>query len=507
MRILLDTNIFIYREDDELLSNNIQELSRILNRKDSEVLIHPSSVKDIKRDEDERRRHVMLSKIHAYPILDSPPDPDKNIEYLNKVGKATSAHDRIDNEILYSVYKDAVDFLITEDREIHRKARDLNINDRVLLIDDAVRIFDDIYKEESVTTPPALKEDYVYNLDLNDPIFDSLKEEYHPEFEDWFKKISKEPRKCWVHYRENDKIGALLIYKSEDDPISDTVPTFAKERRLKICTFKVTHVGQKIGELFIKLSIDFALKNNLSEIYLTHFTQEEDRLVELITEYGFQKVGVKDKIGANGKVEDIFIEKLLIDSEESKSLNPIEITKEFYPSFYDGRSVRKFVVPILPEYHSKLFTEFPKRQHTLPEFTGEFVVEGNTIKKAYISHSRIRQIKPGDLIIFYRSKDMKMITSIGVVDDVYLDIENTEDIIKIVSKRTVYSREELEEMRKPVMIILFRHHFHLNNPLNLSALKDTGILSGAPQSITEISHEKYIKIRDKGEIDERYTVH
>jgi predicted nucleic acid-binding protein len=196
MRILLDTNIFIYREDDELLSNNIQELSKILNQKNSEVLIHPSSLEDIKKDRDERRRHVMLSKIHAYPILDSPPDPNKNIEYLNKVGIAANMHDRVDNDILYSVYKDAVDFLITEDREIHKKARYLNINDRVLLIDDAVRIFGDIYKEGRVVTPPALKEDYVYNLDLNDPIFDSLKEEYHPEFDDWFKKISKEPRKC-----------------------------------------------------------------------------------------------------------------------------------------------------------------------------------------------------------------------------------------------------------------------------------------------------------------------
>jgi predicted nucleic acid-binding protein len=506
MRILLDTNIFIYREDDELLSDNIQELSKILSQKNSEVLIHPSSLEDVKRDRDERRRHVMLSKIHAYPILDNPPDPNKNIEYTNKVGVAASIHGQIDNKILYSVYKDAVDFLITEDRGIHKKARDLNINDRVLLIDDAVRIFEDIYKEVQVVTPPALHEDYVYNLDLSDPIFDSLKEEYHPEFEDWFKKISKEPRKCWVHYRENGKIGALLIYKSEDDSISDTTPKFAKERRLKICTFKVTHVGQKIGELFIKLSVDFALKNNLSEIYLTHFTQEEDRLVELITEYGFHKVGVKDKVGVNGKVEEVFIKKLIIDSQGSKSLNPIDVTREFYPSFYDGAKVKKFIVPIYPEYHIKLFTDFPKRQQTLTELA-EFVVEGNTIKKAYISHSRIRQISPGDLVIFYRSKDMKKITSIGVVDDIYLDVENTEDIIKIVLKRTVYSREELEEMRKPVMIILFRHHFHLNNPLDLGDLIDIGVLSGPPQSITEISHEKYIKIRDKGRINERYTVH
>lgn len=121
MRILLDTNIFIYREDDELLSDNIQELSKILSQKNSEVLIHPSSLEDVKRDRDERRRHVMLSKIHAYPILDNPPDPNKNIGYINKVGIAVSVHDQIDNKILYSVYKDAVDFLITEDREIHKK--------------------------------------------------------------------------------------------------------------------------------------------------------------------------------------------------------------------------------------------------------------------------------------------------------------------------------------------------------------------------------------------------
>lgn len=505
MRILLDTNIFIYREDDEVLSNNIQELSKLLNQKNIGVLIHPSSLEDIKRDQDENRRRIMLSKIHAYPILDSPPDPNMNTEYLNNVGIVANIHDRVDNEILYSVYKDAVDFLITEDREIHKKAKHLNINNRVLLIDDAVRIFGDMYKEGRVVTPPALKDDYVYNLDLNDPIFDSLKEEYHPKFEGWFKKISKDPRKCWVHYRENGKIGALLIYKYEDEPISDTTPKFAKKRRLKICTFKVTHVGQKIGELLIKLSVDFALKNDLSEIYLTHFTQEEDRLVELITEYGFHKVGVK--VDAASKVEDVYIKKLLIGSEESKPLNPIEITKEFYPSFYDGPNVRKFVVPILPKYHSKLFTEFPKRQYTISEFMGEFVVEGNTIKKAYISRSKMRQINPGDLVIFYRSKDMKKITSIGVVDDVYLDVENTEDIIKIVSKRTVYSSAELEEMKKPVMIILFRHHFHLNNPLDLGDLIDIGVLSGPPQSITEISHEKYIKIRDKGRINERYTVH
>ena len=32
------------------------------------------------------------------------------------------------------------------------------------------------------------------------------------------------------------------------------------------------------------------------------------------------------------------------------------------------------------------------------------------------------------------------------------------------------------------------------------------VLSAAPQTITEINHEKYLKIKKEGGIDERFTV-
>jgi len=75
-----------------------------------------------------------------------------------------------------------------------------------------------------------------------------------------------------VHYREDGSIGALLIYKTENEPI-DSKPPLPKKKSLKLSTFIVTYVSHKIGELFIKLSIDFVVKNNISEIYLTHFTE------------------------------------------------------------------------------------------------------------------------------------------------------------------------------------------------------------------------------------------
>ena len=144
-----------------------------------------------------------------------------------------------------------------------------------------------------------IRNDFVYNLDLEDPIFDPLREDYE-EFENWFKKISREGRKCWVHYKEDGGIGALLIYKFEDEPI-DSAPLFPKKTRLKISTFVVTDVGHKIGDLLIQLAIDISVKHNLSEIYLTHFTRPADRLVELISEYDFYKAAM------NKRGEDIFL--------------------------------------------------------------------------------------------------------------------------------------------------------------------------------------------------------
>lgn len=505
MKVLLDTNIFIYREDDHVISENLQELLRILSATKADIIIHPSSIEDLQRDSNERRKDIMSSKLKAYPFLESPPNPDEDTLYLELVNIGTKNNDKIDNKILYSIYKDAADFLITEDRRIHKKAGKLGMNERILLIDEAIQIFKSYIHREKVIAPPALKNEVVYNLSYEDPIFDSLKEEYHPEFSDWFKKISREGRKSWVYYRNNGSIGAILIYKFEDEAIGDARPPLPKAKRLKIALMKVTYNGYKIGELFIKMAVDLAIKNDIYEIYLTHFTTPEDQLVELITDYGFDKVAVRPK---GEKLEDVYVKKLAIDCKVTSPLSPLEISRRFYPSFYDGEDVKKFIVPIRPEYHDKLFTDFPGRQPTLMEFAGEFIVEGNTIKKAYLSHSRIRKIEPGDILLFYRSEDLQAITSIGVIERVYSGINDSDKILRLVGKRTVFSKEEVDTMVKdPVSIFLFQHHFHIKRPIRLDELADKGILSSWPQSITEISHTNYIKLKRMSGINERFTVH
>ncbi|MDD2666584.1 MAG: PIN domain-containing protein [Methanocellales archaeon] len=499
MRILLDTNIFIYREDDKIIPKNLQTLLQILGKIRTEILIHPLSAHELHKDNDEKRKAIILSKVGSYSQLDSPPDPITDSIYLQKV-KQISNHDRIDNSILFAVYKNAVDFLITEDKGIHRKAIDIGISDRILLIDDALQIFQNDVKMSKPISPPALKEDYVYNLDLTDPIFDTLKKDYQ-EFPKWFEKISREGRRCWVHYRQDNRIGALLIYKIEDEPIDGTPPLPTK-KRLKISLFIVTTVGQKIGELFIKLSIDYSVKNNIFEMYLTHFTEPDDRLVHLITEYGFKKVSV------NRRGEDIFLKELIADVTNIKDKPPLGIVKEYYPSFYDGVNVKKFIIPIQPNYHTRLFTDYTGRQTKITEHSGEFIIEGNTIKKAYLTNSKITKTHKGDILLFYRSKDKSEITSLGVLESIHRRLTDPDKIIKIVGKRTVYSRIEIEELtKKPTTVLLFYHISHLPNPIPFHDLKEIGALFGPPQSICGIDEDKYHEIIRRSGIDERFTIH
>lgn len=502
MRVLFDTNIFILREDDEVLSTDLADLQRHLAGLKTEILIHPLSIAELKNDKDTKRRDVHLSKIRAYSILEKPPIPNEHDNFSTIIGPIKTDHDRVDNALLFSLYRNAVDFLLTEDREMHKKAQLLEIEDRVFLVTEALDFIKAILPPKiHVNTPPALSHDHIYNLDIQDPIFHSLIEDY-PQFKEWFIKISREGRRCYVNRRSDGSIGALLIYKIEDEEIPID-PPLPQKKRLKIATLKVTHVGYKIGELLIKTAIDIALKQKIDEVYLTHFIEQEDRLVELITDFGFYQAGVLQK----ERPEPVFIKHLKPTEATLSFIEPSEVSKKYYPSYYDGSQVNKYIIPIQPAYHNNLFIDYQKnRQAFLLELWGDFVAEGNTIKKAYLTQSKIQKIKPGDIILFYRSRDMHAITSLGVVDQFHSDI-SPEEIMRIIGKRSVYSKNDIEGLTKNPSIILFRHHFHFTNSVLLKPMLQAHILKGAPQSPMQINQAAYEWIIKEGGIDESFTVH
>ena len=265
MRIVIDTNIFIFREDHLVIPENLQKAIKILNESDNKILLHPLSSSEIKKDKNEERKEIILSKIQSYLVLEDPPDPEGDSKFLNLMGSPKNENDIIDNKIIYCIYRNAADFLITEDKRIRKKAVLLEISQRVFNIDESLEYFSKLYLKVKIRAPPALREVPVHNLDFDDPIFDSLKGEY-PDIKEWWAKISREGRKAWVFYKKMRDLGAILIYKTENEAVPRYNPILPANTRVKICTFKVTSMGNKIGELFLKISFDFAIKNNVTEI-------------------------------------------------------------------------------------------------------------------------------------------------------------------------------------------------------------------------------------------------
>lgn len=323
-----------------------------------------------------------------------------------------------------------------------------------------------------------------------------------------------EDRECWVYYHNQRNIGALLIYKIEETPIN-SLPSLPQKRRIKICTFKVESIGYRIGELFIKCIVRIALEEKSSEIYLTHFTEKDDRLIKLISEYGFFKVAILERENGN---EDVYLKNIYLNQANIDELTPIEIAKIFYPSFDDRENIKKFLIPIRPEYHKKLFIDCPIKisesknvyQTTFDEFMDiiteiEPTVEGNSITKAYICHSNNRKIRAGDIILFYRSQDIKSLTALGVVESVKVGLEDFNEIYRIVRKRTACKEKQIEKIaEKPTTVILFTHQTYFENAVDIKYLESIGLSS--PMSITEITHEDYKKIKEYGKIDGRLTI-
>ncbi|MCY3628495.1 MAG: hypothetical protein OXG94_00590, partial [Bacteroidetes bacterium] len=105
--------------------------------------------------------------------------------------------------------------------------------------------------------------------------------------------------------------------------------------------------------------------------------------------------------------------------------------------------------------------------------------------------SNITRIRSGDLLLFYRTKDKKSVECVGVVEQTYRG-KDINRVLPMVSKRTVYSRKEIEQwLQKETLIILFRFLQNFS-PVSREILSQAEI-RGPIQAIRKISHEQYVR--------------
>src|SRR5215212_565349 len=134
MRVLLDTNIIIHREASTVVRQNIGVLFNWLDRLHWTKCIHPLSIAEIRKHRDQKVVATFEAKLKNYVDLktEAPESPEiQNVRLADK-----DDNDQNDTSLVKEVFARRVDFLITEDRGVHSKARALGVADRVFTIDD-----------------------------------------------------------------------------------------------------------------------------------------------------------------------------------------------------------------------------------------------------------------------------------------------------------------------------------------------------------------------------------
>lgn len=488
---LIDTNVIIGLEDHHTVQPAFAALLSTAQKHKADVMVHEAARDDLQRDRDAKRRQISLSKLDKFQTIGKVRDLQQ-AELARKFGTLTRHNDVVDATLLDALERGAADFLVTEDRGLHERARRFSseLGRRVLFVADAVQLLKTTYEPKEA--PVRYVEELAANqIQLTDDIFDSLRDGY-PEFDDWWReKCVRQRRSCWAVF--DNGLAGFIVRKDETG--ADTDATIKAAKILKICTFKVRPEkrGVKLGELLLKKVFWFAQTNNYDLAYITTF-ENQVALIDLLEYYGFEHTATK----ANGEL--VYEKRFSRAALHARSgSTPFETDRLSYPRFIARPDIRAFVVPIKEGYHDTLYPDL--RNPGQPDMfeilgvTGGAKKPGNTIRKVYLCRAQSNLGPPGSLLLFYKGKSKdppsQALSAIGIFEEISI-AKSTEDLMHLTGGRSVYSEVELEEWQasptKPVKVINYLLAAYIEPAVPLDRLKELGIVpTHPPQSIYELS--------------------
>ena len=499
MKALLDTNIIIHREANRIVSQDIGILYRWLDRGRYTKCIHTVTIEEVKKNPNKETVDLFLVKLESYEVIEIPSPLQNEVRVVSEQFDTTD-NDKVDTTLLNEVFVGRVDILITEDKKIHRKALELGIQEKVFTIDS--------FLEKTFAEHPDLVNYKVLNvqklkfgkIDLNDTFFDSLKEDYEG-FDKWF--VKKFDDEAYITINSNN--GTLLSFlylkvEDENENYSNINPLFPPKRRLKVGTFKVISNGFRLGERFVKIIFDNALKNHVQEIYVTIYDKrpEQRRLIELLEQWGFALWGKKG-------------EELVYVRDFAPKFS-IENIKACFPYISKGKNV--YIVPIYPEYHTELLPDSILNTESPDEFIEDFP-HRNCINKVYVSRAMEPYPNEGDILIFYRTGGYfkSVVTTIGEVQEIKFDFQNEDDFILYCRKKSVYPEQALRAMwrysRRRPFVVNFLYAYSFPHRINMKELIDLRVLAGvndAPRGFKPITKEQFEIILKETKSDESFIV-
>jgi len=224
MKALLDTNIIIHREANHVVNRDIGTLFKWLDKGKYTKFVHPVSIQEIEKNLNKNTVDTFKIKLDSYERIKVASPINDDVKTISDSIDIT-VNDKNDTILLNEGYNNRVDLLITEDKNIHKKAELLGISDNVFTIDS--------FLEKVVSENPELIDYKVLSvtkkifgqINLRDPFFDGFREDYF-DFDKWFNKKSDET--AYVTYAK-DKILSFLYLKVEgpEENYSDIIPAMS----------------------------------------------------------------------------------------------------------------------------------------------------------------------------------------------------------------------------------------------------------------------------------------
>lgn len=347
------------------------------------------------------------------------------------------------------------------------------------------------------------------DLDVEDPFFTSLRNDYNPGFDEWFARKATQGEHAHMVLDVDGAPMAMLYLKEESDRDDGITPTLTK-RRLKIGTFKVDFDHHtSIGKRLLALALRRFATSGCEYVYLTVFDNPRTMtLRNLLGQYGFTKIGIKRD---GDREEEVWAKR----RPTSRTLT-MDARKTF--PFMSMKSGSTYLLAIRPEHHAKMFGEVNLRSEIATPVPDSIPI--NTIEKIYLSAAwNAERLRPGDRVLIYRMSDIpgkahyrSVVTSVCTVTDTRpMDsFPDKAGFLAFIKGRSVFSDAELDSFwwkRKYPWIISMVFNFPLHRYPNRKALIEHGMITEKQRLVCEpIKSETFERIIGMGGVDEGYVV-
>ena len=343
------------------------------------------------------------------------------------------------------------------------------------------------------------------DIQLSDPFFDSLKNDY-PGFSNWYAKKAETGAKALIQKNESGLLQAFLYLKKEEETITDVNPPMPTAKRLKVGTFKIDAHNTKLGECFVKKIMQYALYLSFDEIYVTVFPKHAS-LIKLLMRFGFVEYGTK---GEGSEPEKVFVKSM------KKQVGDVLLD---YP-FVHSKDTRKFVLAIKPEYHTILFPDsILNTESRNKDVLVKDVSHTNSIHKIFLASMKgLEQLKRGDILLIYRTGDgagpakyRSVISSVCVVEEIKTakDFASIEEYLKYVEPYSIFSEADLRTwfVRNNMVVIKMTYNVAFNRRITRNELiQEVGLSEGEYWGFFQITDEQFKDIIERGQVDESVIV-